>query len=55
MADKEKLGQMVDALINQNPEEAQVAFHTYLNQRVKEEIRGEPAEAPESTDNTNDE
>lgn len=50
MADKEKLGQMVDALINQKPEDAQIAFHAYINQRVKEEIHGVPEEAPELTD-----
>ena len=51
MADKEKLGQMLDALINQQPEDAQVHFHDYLNQRVKEEIHGEPEADPEATDN----
>lgn len=55
MADKEKLGQMVDALINQKPEDAQVAFHSYFVQRSQEEVQGEPEQAPEPTDNTDEE
>lgn len=39
MDDTEKLGQMLDALINSNPEEARIAFHGYLGAKVKEEIR----------------
>lgn len=40
MADKEKLSQMLDALVNNNPEEAQVAFHGYAQEKMKEEIHG---------------
>ena len=43
MADREKLSSMLDALINNKPEEAQIAFHDYLGGKMKEEIHGEPA------------
>ena len=51
MADTEKLGQMLDALINDNPEEAQIAFHDYLGGKMKEEIHGvSDQEMPDDTD-----
>ncbi len=50
MADKEKLNAMLDALINDNPEEAQIAFHDYLGDRMREEITGVDTETSESTD-----
>ena len=50
MADKERLGDMLDAIINNKPEEAQIAFHDYLGKRMKEEIYGS-----QETDLDNDE
>ena len=50
MADKEKLNAMLDALINDKPEEALIAFHDYLGDKMREEIHGVPTETPE-TDN----
>lgn len=51
MADKEKLNAMLDALINDKPEDAQIAFHDYLGQRMREEIQGVSQETPRSDDN----
>ena len=48
MADTDKLNQMLDALINDKPEEAQIAFHDYLGPKMKEEIHG-PAEVSDDT------
>ena len=38
MADTEKLTTMIDSLINKNEEEAQIAFHNYLGDKMKEEL-----------------
>ena len=40
MVDKVKLSTMLDALINNKPEEAQIAFHDYLGAKMQEEIHG---------------
>ena len=48
MADKEKLNDMLDALINNKPEDAQIAFHDYLGARMREEIQGVSEETSES-------
>ena len=40
MADKERLGDMLDAIINNKPEEAQIAFHDYLGNKMKQELQG---------------
>ena len=48
MVDKAKLSDMLDALINDKPEEAQIAFHNYLGDKMKEEIHGEPESPPET-------
>jgi len=50
MADKDKLNTMLDALINDKPEEAQIAFHDYLSDRMREEIHGVPDETPDTDD-----
>jgi len=50
MADKDKLNSMIDSLINDKPEEAQIAFHDYLGAKMREEIQGVSEETPE-TDN----
>ena len=54
MVDKTKLNQMLDALIANKPEEAQIAFHDYLGDKMKAEIHGEQASA-ETPDLTDDE
>lgn len=36
MADKEKLRDMLDAIVDDNNEQAQVAFHSYLEDKMKE-------------------
>lgn len=50
MADTDKLNQMLDALINDKPEEAQIAFHDYLGPKMKEEIHGTVASDDTGTD-----
>ena len=51
MADKDKLSSMVDAIINDKPEEAQIAFHDYLGGKMKEELHGvQPPADPPKTD-----
>ena len=52
MADKDKLSQMLDAIINDKPEEAQIAFHDFLGSKMKEQISGEPT--PETDNNEED-
>ncbi len=42
--DKDKIGQMVDALINNKPEEAQISFHDYLGSKMKDQLRGNEPE-----------
>lgn len=49
MADTTKLSDMLDAIINDKPEEAQIAFHDYLGGKMKEQIHGE--ETPETNNN----
>ena len=41
MADKQKLRDMLDSLIKDNNEDAQVAFHTYATEKMKEQLQGE--------------
>lgn len=36
MADKQKLRDMLDSLIDQNNDQAQVHFHTYLENKMRE-------------------
>ena len=36
MADKKKLNDMLDALIDKNPEQAQVEFHGYLEDKMRD-------------------
>lgn len=38
MADKEQLTQMIDSMIDKKPEEARVAFHNYLSDKMKDEL-----------------
>lgn len=37
---KEKLGNMLDAIIHGKDEEAQISFHDYLGNKMREEIHG---------------
>jgi hypothetical protein len=41
MADKEKLRDMLDSLIDQNSDQAQVHFHSYLEDKMREVLRPE--------------
>ena len=41
MADKKKLDDMLDALINKNSEQAEVHFHDYLEDKMKEVLNPE--------------
>ena len=43
MADKEKLNNMLDNLINDKGEQAQVDFHDYLGGKMKEVLGIDPA------------
>jgi hypothetical protein len=55
MADTKELGKMLDNLINNKGEQAQVHFHDYLQGKMQEVIHGD-AEVPEEPDTTkNDE
>jgi len=51
MADTEKLGNMLDDLINKKGEQAEVHFHDYLQGKMQEVIHGEEidAEDPDTT------
>lgn len=48
MADKNTLGDMLDNLVQNKPEEAQAVFHDYLNARVQE-ILGKETEVESNT------
>ena len=56
MSDKEALNKMLDNLINDKGEQAQVHFHDYLQGKMQEVIHGdeEVAEEPDTT-TTNEE
>jgi len=41
MADKKKLNDMLDALIDKNNEQAQVQFHSYLEDKMREVLQPE--------------
>ena len=42
MADTEQLRKMLDNLINDKPEQAQVHFHDYLEGKMQEVMKGVP-------------
>lgn len=52
MADTEELSKMLDNLINNKGEQAEVHFHDYLQGKMQEVIHGdeEVAEIPNSTE-----
>ncbi len=45
MADKQKLRDMLDSLIDQNSDQAQVDFHGYLEDKMKEVLSPEEVAA----------
>lgn len=50
MSDKKgELNKMLDAIINDKPEEAQIAFHTYLGDKMKQSIHGDETPEPKTT------
>ncbi len=51
MADKSKLNDMVDKLIDQRPEDAQIDFHDYIKSKM-EDVMG--AESGETESNNTD-
>lgn len=61
MADKDKLRNMLDNLIGDKNEQAQVDFHDYLGDKMKEVVGTElpsaaaPAEVDDADSNTNEE
>ncbi len=51
MADKEKLRNMLDNLVGDNSEQAQVDFHDYLGDKMKDTLGVEPpVESDEEVD-----
>jgi hypothetical protein len=55
MADKEKLRSMLDNLIGDKPEQAQVDFHDYLGNKMQDTLGISPSEAPAEEADDNDE
>lgn len=51
MADTEKLGKMLDNLIDKNGEQAEVHFHDYLKGKMQEVVHGEVDLADDSATN----
>ncbi len=43
MADKKKLNDMLDSLIDKNEDQAEVQFHSYLEDKMKEVLSPEDA------------
>jgi len=50
MADKQKLKDMLDAIIDGNNEQAQTDFHAYVTAKTKEVLHGEEQEEPSDDD-----
>lgn len=52
MSDQDKLQNMLDNLINQKPEQAQVDFHDYLQGKMQEVLgtQPDPAASEEESD-----
>lgn len=51
MADTDKLSDVLDNLIDNNSEQAQVNFHDYLQGKMQEIIQQDSPDASEFTDN----
>lgn len=47
MANTEKLSKMLDDLINNKPEQAQVDFHEYLRGKMQEVVKGDHPDSEE--------
>lgn len=54
MADKKKLNDMLDALINKNNEQAEVHFHDYLEDKMKEVLNPEEVTVDDEESETKD-
>lgn len=54
MSDNDKLQNMLDNLINQKPEQAQVNFHDYLQGKMQDVMVGNDAEDPALTKQESD-
>ncbi len=50
----EKIRDMVDAIIADKPEDAETAFHSYVVDKTKEMVHGEPEESDEENDIVDD-
>lgn len=50
MTDKEKLNDMLDSLIDNKDEQAQIAFHGYLEDKMKD-VLGTKVDVDEESDN----
>ncbi len=48
MPDTEKLRSMLDNLINDKAEDAQINFHDYLQDKMKDVAGTQPAEQPDN-------
>ena len=53
MADKDKLRDMLDAIIDDNSEKAQVDFHSYVTDKMKDTLQPEVSDGDETV-NTED-
>lgn len=50
MADKQKLNDMLDAMVNDETEKAEIAFHSYLKDKMQDVLKGQQEEpAPAET------
>lgn len=49
---KKKLGDMLDALVKNKPEDAQIAFHDYLGDKMRPEVAPEVEDEPTPDEET---
>lgn len=54
MADKDKLRDMLDNLVNDNNDQAQVNFHNYLEDKMKEVLNPDAVDADVETKSDED-
>jgi hypothetical protein len=55
MSDKDRLQNMLDNLINQKPEQAQVDFHDYLQGKMQEVLGTQPQDQAPASEKESDE
>lgn len=55
MSENSKLNDMLDDLINQKPENAQVNFHDYLQGKMREVMGNVPSEVAKDSDQQDNE